>query len=125
MPVITFQIIQKPLEERLIDAACVYWNVEREYFSRNDRRDEIVYRRDLLHYLLKTKTNYSPKEIADRFKFKSRCTVIRGIELIEARRNIYRHIANDIAQVENLAAKLAASFISTTIILVNDQVKVN
>jgi chromosomal replication initiation ATPase DnaA len=117
MPEITYQILQKPIEERILDAASIYWDVPRTYFAKTKFKDEttIVYRRRVVFSLLKQNTVYSFKEIASKFGFLSTSRVIEGVEEIEVQKRIYRQICEDINQIQFLADKLDCDFITTTI----------
>ncbi len=117
--------MQKPIEERMIDAACIYWDVERSYFSKKTEESTVVYRKSVLYYLIKTNTIFSYKSIAEMFGFLSHQPVMRSVENIEAQKNIYKQTFNDIKQITQLADKLDASFITTSIMLVNNSIDLN
>lgn len=121
MAEITYQVIKKPIEERLIDAACIYWNVSRQYFSKPDVKKEhqMVYRRRVVCYLIKQNTIYSFREIATKFGFLSPQRIMEGIEEIECRKDIYKQICDDLNQISFLADKLDADFITSSIVLEN------
>jgi chromosomal replication initiation ATPase DnaA len=118
---ITYQVLRKPIEERLIDAACIYWEVPRTYFAKNCNKADstVVYRRRVLLYLLKSNTIYSLKELVTKFGFTSHKQVSDGVEEVEAQKNIYGQINNDINQITFLASKLDAEFVTTTVSLIN------
>ena len=118
---ITYNVIRKPIEERIIDAACIYWEVPRTYFAKTTFKNEstVVYRRRVVCYLLKQNTIYSFKGIASKFGFLSTSRVIEGVEKIEVHKRIYRQTCEDINQIQFLADKLDADFITTTIFLKN------
>lgn len=122
MPTITYQVLQKPIEERIIDAACIYWNVERNYFCIKTEKSTIVYRKSIVYYLIKRNTIYSYKSIAQMFGFLSHQPVIRSVENIESQQFIYKQTFNDLKQIMQLAGKLNASFITTSITLGNDPI---
>ena len=119
MAIITYKVIQKSIEERIIDAACIYWDVNRDYFTRKSEDSTVVYRKSILYYLIKKNTVFSYKSIATMFGFLSHQPVMRSVENIEAQKNIYKQTFNDLKQIGNLADKLNASFISTDINLIN------
>lgn len=125
MATVTYKVIQKSIEERIIDAACIYWNVDREYFSRKSEESTIVYRKSVLYYLIKKNTVFSYKSIAEMFGFLSHQPVMRSVENIEAQKDIYKQTFNDLKQIGQLADKLDASFITTSITLVNNNTDLN
>ena len=128
MPEITYEVLKKPIEERLIDAACLYWDVDRDFF-RKDKKDTdytgMVRKKYILFYLLKTNTAYSDQEISDKFGFLSRCSIRRGVETVEAQKDIYRQTLNDIEAIKNIANNLDASFVVVNVNLVNNIVLKN
>lgn len=119
MPTITYQVLQKPIEERIIDAACIYWNVERPYFAQKAGRDEstVFYRKSICYYLIKQHTILSYKEMARRFGYAGHAPVIRSIDLIEASKKISKQVSCDLNQISHLADKLDADFIERNIVL--------
>lgn len=127
MAKITLQVVKKPIEQRYIDAACIYWEVERTYFHKTKPREKSleVQRRNILYYLIKNNTSLNYKDIAEIFGFSSRAPVIEGIETIEAfisvGKGIYRQISNDINQIQAIADKLDADFIEREVILINNR----
>ena len=122
MAKLTYQVIQKPIEERLIDAACVYWEVERPYFSQKTQDTTVVYRKSVLYYLIKTACpHFTFENLAGKFGFLSHQPVMRAVEKIEAQKNIYKQTFNDINQISHLADKLDATFITTSIELITNK----
>jgi chromosomal replication initiation ATPase DnaA len=110
MATITYQtqVLKKPIEERIIDAACIYWNVEREYFFQKRSDTNVVHRKGIIYYLLKQNTTYSYEFMANKFGFSSHQAVSRLVENIDATKNIYKQTFNDIEQIRQLADKLNA-----------------
>lgn len=123
---ITFQVIQKPIEQRLIDAACIYYEVDRSYFNKNSVREKskVVQRRNILYYMIKHNTLFAWKDIAALFGFSSHEPVIEAVENIDAQKNIYQQISNDINHIQAIADKLDAEFIEREITLVNNRLAV-
>lgn len=122
MAEITYQVIQKPLEERIIDAACVYYDVSRDYFQQKTNDTEIVYRKAIVYYLLKNHTILSLKAIAKKFGFIGHQPVMRLVENIEAQKGIYKQTLNDLNQVLHIADKLDAEFVTTSVQLVHKKI---
>lgn len=102
------QVLQKPIEERIIDAACIYWDVEREYFLQKDTDRNLTYRKGIIYYLIKKETTYSYQFIAEMFGFLSHQPVKRLVDNLDSTKNIYKQHFNDIGQIQGLANKLNA-----------------
>src|ERR1700759_3271106 len=115
MSKVNYEVVRKPIEERLIDAACIYWEVEREYFSQKCEQSTIVYRKSVLYYLLKKNTVFSYKSIAEMFGFLSHQPVMRSVENIEAQQGVYKQTKDDLAQISLLAEKLDYKLITVGI----------
>lgn len=115
MPNITFKIVQKPIEERLIDAACIYWDVEREYFHQKKEESEIIYRKGIVYYLIKNNTLYSYRYIANLFGFASHQPVMRLINNIESSKDIYRQTKLDLSTISQIAQTLNAEIVTTLV----------
>lgn len=124
MPKLTFQLLQKPIEERIIDAACVYWGVERDYFFQKRSDTNVTYRKGIIYFLIKQNTTYSFKFMAEKFGFLSHQPVLRLIENIDSTQKIYKQHFNDINQIQLLADKLDAAFMQTEVKLVNNKLEI-
>lgn len=124
---ITYQVYQKPIEERIIDAACIYWGVEREYFVNQQKKVDscIAYRKGIVYYLIKQHTQYSYQFIAEKFSFLAHMPVSRLVHNIESTKGVYKQTVNDINQIWHLADKLDAAFITTSVMLVNNTLQTN
>lgn len=118
---ITYKVLQKPIEERLIEAACIYWEVDRNYFSQKCEQSTIVYRKSVLYYLLKNNTVFSYKSIAEMFGFLSHQPVMRSVENIEAQKGVYKQTSNDLDQIMKIADLLNVSLITTSVSLVQNE----
>jgi chromosomal replication initiation ATPase DnaA len=126
MAQITYQLIQKPIEQRIIDAACIYWNVERSYFSKGDRRKEntiVTLRRNIIFYLIKQFSDYPVTELPKLFGFSTHGFISEGISSIDAQKRILKQLRDDINQISHLADKLDADFITTDVRLVNNKIE--
>ncbi len=127
MAKITYEVVRKPIEERLIDAACIYWDVDRSYFFKgaNLKEDtQNTYRKGVIYYLIKQNTTYSYTAMANKFGFLSHQPVLRLVENMEATKGIYKQHFNDINQIQHLADKLDASIIQSEIKLVNNELEI-
>lgn len=125
MATITYKVIQKPFEQRVIDAACVYWGVERGYFSKASEKENstVVYRKSIVYYLIKNGTTYSLKEIANMFGFVSHGHVSILCDKVDSTKSILKQVRNDLNQIQFLSDKLDADFISTDIKLINNKIE--
>lgn len=136
MAVINFQLMQKPVEQRIIDAACIYWDLDPDYFVYKGDHEErkrkgrtknsssaFAYRKNIVYYLIKTKTGYSYPELAAMFNYVGHQPVIRGVDTVSTLKGIYKQIKDDISEIEKIADNLAASFdvVSVNISLKNLQ----
>lgn len=124
MAKITHKILQKPIEERIIDAACIYWEVEREYFFQKGGDTTVTYRKGIIYYLIKQETTYSFKFMAQKFGFLSHQPVLRLVENLESTKKIYKQHFNDLNQIRLLADKLDADYIQTEIKLINNKIEI-
>lgn len=125
MAKISFQVVQKPIEERIIDAACIYWDVDRSYFFQKRSDTNVTYRKGIIYYLIKQNTTYSYKFMAEKFGFLSHQPVLRLVENIDSTKGIYKQHFNDMNEIQRLADILDAEFIEREIVLVNKEIKIN
>lgn len=115
MPVITYH---KPFEQRIIDAACIYWDVPVEYFIKCGLKGscQAVYRRRVLFYLTKENTMYGIKDIGRKYSV-SYTQVYKGILEIESQKAVYRQVAEDVREIRNLAYNLEADYVTQIVCL--------
>ncbi|RAJ00459.1 DnaA-like protein [Chitinophaga skermanii] len=111
MALITFQTATKPLEERLIDAACIYWDIDRATLFQKTEQALAVYRKGVVYYLIRNSTTLSYREIANLFGFRGHQPVMRLIDNIDANRRVIRQTACDIKEIESIAGKLESQII--------------
>jgi hypothetical protein len=123
MATVIYQVLQKPIEERLIDAACIYWEVDREYFKTPWPDGLVAYRKGVIYWLIKHNTSLTLNLIGAKFGFSTHGPVARLIENIDAQKNVLKHICNDINQISHLADKLDAEFITTSVCLINNKIQ--
>lgn len=96
----------RPIEDRIIEAACNYWNVERSYFENKNVDGILSYRKSIVYYLLKEHTGYSLKLIARMFGFQSHQPVKRLIEILDSSKDVYPEQRRDLANVFDMAEKM-------------------
>ena len=109
---ISYGVVKKPLEVRLLEAACIYWNVDMEYLKQKSDKQVIVYRRKLLYYLIRKETALSLRDVSDLFDFANSEPVRKAVEEIETTKNIYRAISSDLDQLLKIANNLDAQIIT-------------
>jgi chromosomal replication initiation ATPase DnaA len=112
MPSIQFELVKKPLEKRLLEAACIYWNVDEDYLKQKCDKQIIVYRRKLLYYLLKTYTSLSLRNIAELFEFANSEPIRQAANEIDTTKGIYPSINRDLKELQRIADKLDAQIIT-------------
>ncbi|MCG2614887.1 hypothetical protein LZZ85_11365 [Terrimonas sp. NA20] len=123
MAKVAFDLIQKPIEQRIIDAASIYWGVDRsEFFKKFDR--EITYQRSLIYYLIKTNTEFGYRIIGTLFEVKSHQNILRLVENVECTKDTLPQIKRDLNQIMNIANMLDASSVVYEIELVNNKLKI-
>lgn len=111
---VTYSVLQKPLEERLIDAACIYWDVAPEFFSMKGKDGE-TQKRHILFYMLKEQAGMQIPAIAERFEFKHKSSVFDAVENIEIGQGIYPPIARQIRDIMGIAANLDAEMVTVSV----------
>ena len=109
MAQIIYEALQKPLEKRLEEAACIYYSVEREFFCQK-KKDEFTDKRRVLFLLLQEECELSVLAIANTYGYTAP-SIREGINLILFRKTYCHWIAFDIAQIKKIATNLAAKLI--------------
>lgn len=103
-------LVSKPMLERIIAAACQYFNcAEEELFNKSTKAD-IAYRKKICWYVVKENVLISYGSLAQRsgLSYKSHGWIMEGIEEMRSQKHIYRQIADDIANIQKIADNLAA-----------------
>jgi len=112
MATIIYQLEKKSLDELLIHAACCKWEVSAEFFnnkeSRRGGKDKNTDKRRMLYWLLWTDCQMTFSAIAERFNYQ-KSSMQDGIEKIDFMKGVYPSIANDIANIREIAGKLQVS----------------
>jgi chromosomal replication initiation ATPase DnaA len=111
MAKIIYNTVQKPIEQAIIEAACIYWDIDKEYFLNKWQQREAVYRKGIIYYLLREKTTYSYKVYAKNLGFQSHQPVIRAISKIESLKDVDPQCKRDIETIGNIVEKLTADII--------------
>jgi len=118
MAVIKYQLEKKSLDQMLIDAACVKWDVTEEFFHNNtDRRggkDKNTDKRRMLHWLLWKDCEMTYAVIAERFGY-HKDSMREGIEKLDFSKGVYPSIALEIANIREIAGKLQTNLEITSV----------
>ena len=110
MAKIVYGVLQKPLVERIVDAACIYWSVEQSFFKEKRHDEESTNRRHILFYLLKQDAGMGYRAISGMFGF-SKSSITEGIELMDFRRGNSRPISEHMRHIRTIAANLEAKIV--------------
>jgi chromosomal replication initiation ATPase DnaA len=102
-------VISKPMIERIIRAACAYFDITEDELKQKSQCDDVVYRRKLCYYLIRQEVIISNARIAQRFGYKDADWVSKSIEEIEARKGIFPQISRDLTAILQIANNLADS----------------
>lgn len=111
---IIYSVIQKPLVERLEDAACIYWSVDAEFFRQKNRDELSTNKRHILFYLLRMDAGINAYNIAARYGYRQ-ASINESVEIIDFRRSNSRSIADDMKNIREIAAKLEARIIQVDV----------
>jgi len=102
-------IVLKPMMEKIIMAACTYFNIDESELL-NSQAWNVVYYKKLCMYLIKEHVIISNFKIARRLGLKTHSTVAKHIDDIEAQKNIYSHFMNDLQKIMQIANNLDVQF---------------
>lgn len=117
MAKIELETVQKPLEERILDAACIFWEVSRELFKMKSK-DTDTQKRHILFYMLKEYAELQPTAIAAQFGL-HKSSVYEAIETISSTKTIYPTIARSIKEILKIAETLQSQLVVVDIKLQN------
>lgn len=107
---IVYGVLQKPISERLVDAACIYFGVEHSFFKEKRHDEESTLRRHVLFYLLKHDAGMGYRNIGELFGF-SVSSIKDGIDLMDFRRGNSRTISEHMKQIRGIASNLEAKIV--------------
>lgn len=110
---IKFNVLQKPIEERLVNAGCIYWEVAEDFFKIKKKNGDTE-KRHVLFYLLHIEGGMSKGDIAAMFSL-HRSSIDDAVDNIAVRQKIHPHIARMINNILAIAANLQVEMISTDI----------
>lgn len=109
--------MQKKLSERLIDAACIFFDVQEDYFKQKTR--EASDKKAILFFLLNKEGEVSLNEISRLFDH-AKSSVFESVEKIETQRNIYRTVSEQIKAIIKIAGNLNAKMICVDMKIITD-----
>lgn len=104
-PVTANTLITKPLLERIIKAACLYWDITEDELI-NGKANDQKYCKHVCWYLIKENVNISDHRIGQRFNNEKHSTVLRAIDKIRTQKKIYAQTLHDIRKVMDIANTL-------------------
>lgn len=110
MAEVEFQYLQKPLDKRLLDAACIYYDVPPEFFKTKRGTEGDVLKKQVFIYLLHTEGQISYNDIKTDYGF-GKSTISQSIEKIAAQKNVYRTLNEQIENIKNIAGILQCNLI--------------
>lgn len=91
-----------PLQERIIPAACSYFNITSTQLLQKDRETESVYRRKICAFLFKENTELTFEGIRKKLNYKERTSIHKHVEQIRIRKNVSTQIRHDIRNITAL-----------------------
>lgn len=114
MAELKFNVLQKPLEERMIDAACIYWEVNRDFFMQKNKSGGNSEKRHILFYMLQWECGLSGAEIAMKFE-RDKKTIFEAVDGISVRKNINPTISHAIRDINKIAANLEVEMVTVDV----------
>lgn len=106
VPVNVNTLVSKPMLERIINATCLYFGIDEIELNKTNCSHDILYQRNVCLYLIKENVVISNQRIANRLKLDSATTVSRGVEKIQAHRNIYAQTLHDTKEIMKIVNTL-------------------
>lgn len=107
---IVYGVLQKPISERLVDAACIYFGVEHSFFKEKKLDEDSTLKRHVLFYLLKHDAGMGYHSISNDFGF-SYSSVRECIDVMDFRKGNSRPIADHLKHIRAIAANLEAKIV--------------
>lgn len=109
---VSYKVVKKPLEERLLDAACIYWGKPRDFFKdRGARKQKDVIKWHILFYLMITDNALGLRDLSSEYGI-SKSAIGEIMRKMEFQKGIYRTVADDIKAVRQIADNLDAEMIT-------------
>ncbi len=92
---------ERPLDKRLLEAACTYYEVDEPFFK-TKKKDGNTDKRRVLFWLLYHECNMDYGVIANRFGY-SRVSIWDSVKKIDFTKGIFGNIARDMENIKRLA----------------------
>lgn len=107
---VEYETVKKPIDRRLEDAACIYWDVAPEFFRLKSKDMTATDRRRTLYLLLREDAQLGDAAIAERYGH-AQSTIQEGLELFSFQMRNTRRISDDMKQIRAIAANLDAKLL--------------
>lgn len=101
-------VISKPMVERIIEGTCLYFGITEETLRLKNTAQDIVYYRKICWCIIREQTSMSYGRIAVRFGFSDHKYVMRVVDEMQSRRNIYPPIRHDLEKVSIISNNIEA-----------------
>jgi len=95
----------KPLQELIIDATCLYYNVTREELFSKNRQQTLVSKRHICFYIIKRETNMSDYLLAQSLHY-SRSSIQNAVDKVEGEKDIYKQVSAEIDDILSIVGGL-------------------
>jgi chromosomal replication initiation ATPase DnaA len=95
----------KPLQELIIDATCMYYNLTREELFSRSRLQTLVSKRHICFYIIKHETNMSDYLLAQSLHY-SRSSIQNAVDKVEGERDIYKQVSTEIDDIMSIVGNL-------------------
>lgn len=105
MAIIEFPTLQKPYGEVIVDAAMVYWEVDKDFFKPKSTR-KYAYRKFILFYLLHYEAQMTHEAIAKMLGGYNRDSVSEGIEKMGFQLKAYPSYTHDMENIKRICGAL-------------------
>ena len=93
-----------PVQERIISAACVYFNTTESDLHKDIHLPEKSYKRALCSFLIREHTGESFRQIAHRLQFKDHKSVSSAFKKIDFQKHRYNYIRHDLQNISTIAS---------------------
>lgn len=92
-----------PVQDRIINATCSYFNVSEPELLRVSIDRDVAYRKRVACFLLRENTRMSFRSISERLNYRNKQSAFKGAEQIDVHKNIYKQVANDVKEISRIA----------------------
>jgi len=95
----------KPIQELIIDATCIYYEVSREELFSKSRLQTLVSKRHICFYIIKRETNLSDYLLAQSLHY-SRSSIQNAVDKVEGEKDIYKQVSAEIEDIMSIVGSL-------------------